>query len=240
MAKINLEEIRTSAGARGWTLISEEYKNLDTPLEFECSEGHRIHLPYKKVRNKWECPICKKNIFFDCGNAIIPKSKGTIRVLALDQSTHITGFSIYDDKELINYGIYETPDANDEIERDSRIKHWLISMIENWKPDYIGIEGIQYQEKMGVTTFETLARLQGILMETCYSVGIPYKICPTNTWRKEAGVKGRARTDKKRSAQLIIKDLYDIKVTEDEADAILIGRYTSNHYGVKPKVMSWE
>jgi len=31
---------------------------------------------------------------------------------------------------------------NEEIARDNAVKIWLISMIENWKPDYIGIEGI--------------------------------------------------------------------------------------------------
>lgn len=39
------------------------------------------------------------------------------------------------------------------------------------------------------------------------------------------GVKGRARADRKRSAQLIIKEKYDVQVTDDEADAVLIGQY---------------
>lgn len=239
MAKINLEEIIQIAQIHNWEVISTEYKNLDTPLEFKCNEGHSIHLPYKKVRNRWECPVCKTNTFFARGQ-IISKPKDTVRVLALDQSTHISGYSIYDNKKLVDFGTYVAPKGDEEIERDSKLKQWLISMIENWQIDFIGLEGIQYQEKMGVTTFETLARLQGILMETCYSIGVPYLICPTNTWRKEVGVKGRARTDRKRSAQKIIKDLYDVTATEDEADAILIGQYTANHYGLKPKVLSWE
>ena len=39
------------------------------------------------------------------------------------------------------------------------------------------------------------------------------------------GVKGRARSDRKRSAQLIIKEKYGVQVTDDEADAVLIGQY---------------
>lgn len=54
-------------------------------------------------------------------------------------------------------------------------------MIENWKPDIIGIEGIQYQKEIGVTTFQTLARIQGILMDCCFELGIRYEICSTNT-----------------------------------------------------------
>lgn len=52
---------------------------------------------------------------------------------------------------------------------------------------------------MGVTTFQTLARLQGILMDTCFELKINYKICPTNTWRAHHEVKGRSRADKKKS-----------------------------------------
>jgi hypothetical protein len=33
------------------------------------------------------------------------------------------------------------------------------------------------------------------------------------------------RTDKKKNAQLKVKKLYDISVTQDEADAILIGAW---------------
>ena len=61
MAKIRIDDIRKAAIEHNWKLISEEYKNLDTDLVFECEEGHRVYLPYKKVRDKWECPLCKKN-----------------------------------------------------------------------------------------------------------------------------------------------------------------------------------
>jgi hypothetical protein len=61
--------------------------------------------------------------------------------LALDQSTHLTGWSIYDGDSLIAYGIYETT-TTAQIERMNEIKEWLLSMIVNWKPDFIGLEGI--------------------------------------------------------------------------------------------------
>jgi hypothetical protein len=118
-------------------------------------------------------------------------------------------------------------------------------MIENWRPDMIGLEGIQFQEesggqKMSVTVFQTLARLQGILMETCYSAKIKFEVCPTNTWRHSCGVKGRSRTDKKRSMQLLAKQWYDITVSEDEADAIGIGHHLVNHITKNTTVTNWE
>ena len=112
-------------------------------------------------------------------------------------------------------------------------------MINNWNPEFIGLEGIQYQQNMGVTTFETLARLQGILMNTLHELNIPYIICPTNTWRSYCKVKGRTRQDKKRSMQLLTKKWFDITVSDDEADAIGIGKYVAE-IANKQKVVNWE
>ena len=61
MAKITLEQIKEELAADGWLVLSSEYKNLDTEMTFECFEGHRVFAPWKKIRTKRECPVCKKN-----------------------------------------------------------------------------------------------------------------------------------------------------------------------------------
>lgn len=243
MARITLESINEELAPTGWKCISTEYKNLDSELQFNCEEGHLVCATWKKIRKLQECPVCKQNKH-KTNNALVvePKKKGQKRILALDQATHISGWSIYDGQTLIRYGTFET-NQKDEIARISTIKNWLISMIENWKPDFVGIEGIQFQDessgnKMGVTVFQGLARLQGVLMETCYAQKVDYTICPTNTWRNHCGVKGRYRADKKRSMQLIAKKWYDISLTDDEADAVGIGKYVADLN--KIEVVNWE
>ena len=145
MSKIKIEDIKAAAKQHGWTLLSTEYKNLDTELTFECSEGHRIFAPYKKVRNKWECPICKENKYFNFSDEIQPKKKGVHRTLALDQATHLTGYAIFDNQELIYAGVFQTT-KEDEIDRDLEIERWLIQMINNWNPDMVRLEDIQLQQ----------------------------------------------------------------------------------------------
>ena len=113
-------------------------------------------------------------------------------------------------------------------------------MIDGLNPDYVAIEGIQYEQHFGVVVFQTLARLQGILLETLYWEKIPYLVCPTNTWRAYCQVKGRARVDKKRSMQQIIKQNYDVSVTDDEADAIGIGKYAAETLIKKTIITNWE
>lgn len=245
MARIHIEDIQREVAQDNWKVISEEYINLETEMRFECAEGHTVYNNWKKLRNKRECPICKVNVYKDMDYKIVPKKKGCFRYLGLDQATKISGFSIFDDKVLVQYGTFEI-NLDNEIARDHAIRTWLINVINSWKPDVVGIEGIQFQENkggqraIGVTVFETLARLQGILMQTCFELKTSYVICPTNTWRAHCGVKGQSRTDKKRSMQLLAKKWYDITVSDDEADAIGIGKYISETGQCQAEVKNWE
>ena len=244
MAKIKLEDIQNERAADGWKVVSTEYVNLDTEMTFECPEGHRVFVPVKKIRTKRECPTCKQTVMVEQDDKVLPKSKGVKRTLALDQASKVTGYAIFDDTKLIKYGTFTTSSDYD-IERFTMIRAWLLSMIVSWKPDYIGLEGIQFQEegsgqKMGVTVFQTLARLQGILMITCHDNKVPFEICPTNTWRHSCGVKGKTRTDKKRSMQLLVQQWYGVKVSEDEADAIGIGHHLVGYIQKNTAVTNWE
>lgn len=212
-------------------MVSPTYINLNSELEFECNEGHKVFAPWRRIRGKRVCPQCKSNVMYDMGEEVISKSIDSYRILALDQATHVTGWAVFENSKLIKYGAFQAKGEDDEVARDSYVRQWLISFIENWGIDAVFIEGVQFQETsggdrlMGATVFQALARLQGILMVTCFEVKVPFTVCPTNTWRHACNIKGKSRTDKKRSAQLLIKQKYDVTVSEDEADAICIGLY---------------
>lgn len=229
MAKIYLQDIKDILSKEGWSIISDSYKSLDTEMQFECPYGHTVISSWKRIRTKLECPICRQRQEIIRTDQIFAKPKGAQRILALDQATHITGFAVFDDGKLVKFGTFEAKGSG-ELERLISVRDWFTSMICTLKPDYIGIEGVQYQEessgkKMGVTVFQALARLQGVLQIVGYDNQVPIDICPTNSWRHACGVKGRTRADRKHSMRELVKQWYDVKVNEDEADAIGIGRY---------------
>lgn len=102
-------------------------------------------------------------------------------------------------------------------------------MIQKYNPDEVILEDIQLQKfgegEEAVVVYKKLAHLQGVLMNYFFESGLPFKVVPPATWRAASKIKGKTRTEKKKSAQLKIKDLYDVSVTQDEADAILIGKW---------------
>lgn len=239
MSRIYTEDIQKIIEKDGWAILSEEYLSLDGELVFLCPEGHRVYNSWRNMRNQRKCPVCEQGNFQEEEMRVIERRPGEQRVLALDQATYKSGWSIFSDGKLLKYGTFETQ-LSDEIARDVMVKNWLISMVRNWKPDLVALEGIQFQQNMGVTTFETLARLQGILMASLHESETPYVICHTQSWRAHCGVKGRARADKKKSMQLLAKKWFNINVSNDCADAIGIGKYVAETNLKQPKIEDWE
>lgn len=239
MSRIDINEIRDQLYKEGWELISDSYTNLNTNLEYKCNKGHTVVAPWKQIRDRRICPTCMRESLKIKEFKNVKKKKDEYRVLALDQATHTSGYSLFSNKNLVDYGTFEAFGEND-IERCAHVKEWMESLIHTYQIDFIGIEGIQYQTNSGVTTFETLARLQGILMECCYELKVPYGIAHTATWREHCGVKGKTRVDRKRSAQLLVKQWYQIMPTEDECDAICIGKYFSDQRVPKVEIVDWE
>ena len=211
----------------GWECISDTYTNLESELTFRCEHGHEFVSTWKKIRNLQECPICIQNDFKKEQQIKKPfkKKQGSFRVLALDQATYTTGYAIFDNKKLVYYNSYTV--EGQEAERLLKIRNWFISLIDAWNPDVVAFEGLTYSASFGVTVFETLAHLLGVLIVTAHERDLVYKIYPNKKWTSYCQIKGTSRNDKKRSTQLQIKEWYGIDASEDCADAICIGRYAS-------------
>lgn len=211
-----LEAAQNEVATLGWTLLEKEYKNLDTIMDFKCPEGHIIQLTLKQWRKNPQCSICNHT------SKIPIKKKSLNRLIALDNATHITGWAIFDGKELISYGKY-TVKSEETSDRILEMGDWLSNLLIQWEPNTIILEDIQQQNN--VNTFKVLAKLQGVLEYVSKKNNADYYIISPSTWKSNAGVKGKSRVDQKKSAQLIVQQLYNIQATQDECDAILLGKY---------------
>ena len=230
---INIYSVANHLNEEGWKLISDSYKNLDTELEMECPQGHKQTQTYKQWRKH---PICEKCMAGDPykvkKNKVPIKKIDTQRILALDAATVITGYSIYDDGVLVSYGTYK---VNKELPTENRInevKKWLLAAIKEWEPDFLGLEHIQLQtygngsSQLQVETYRVLANLQGVLIDTAFETCIDHDLVYASEWRKYCGVgEGTGRENKKKQAQNKVLLWYNQNCTQDEADAICIGKY---------------
>ena len=158
-------------------------------------------------------------------------------ILSFDQASQTCGWSLFKGKELQKYG-HKTFRNGSFIERLSEFADWSKEMIKYYKPDYVAFEEIQLQNG-AVTTYKILAKIQGVLELICFKHFLnsnDYIIVSSNTWKSYLDIKKQGRAQEKKNAQEKVMKYYSIDATEDEADAICIGKYMAEKHFKKEKM----
>ncbi len=147
----------------------------------------------------------------------------TTILLALDQSSRVSGYAIFQEQELVTSGTFAYTDS-DMGKRLFKIREHVKQLIQVYEVNELAFEDIQMQGG-NVVTYRALAETLGVLEELAAELGIKYTIVPAVTWRSTLGIQGRVRADQKRSAQEYALKTYQKQVSEDESDAICIGAH---------------
>lgn len=229
---INIYSVANHLESEGWKLLSTTYKNLNTELEMMCPEGHKQLQTYGNWRKHMLCEQCMAGDPYKIKKNKVPIKKiDTQRILALDAATGVTGYAIFDDGDLVSYGTYKVDKDLSSEQRINSVKKWLQALINEIEPDFVGLENIQLQtfgsgNTFQVETYRVLANLQGVLIDTLFEACIDHDLVYVSQWRKYCDVgDGKGRENKKKQAQDKVKLWYKQDCTQDEADAICIGKY---------------
>ena len=147
-------------------------------------------------------------------------------LLALDQSSHITGYAIFKDGKLEKFGKIEC-NEKDIGDRLVSIRNKITALIQKEEINEIVFEDIQMQGNVAnnVQTFKILAEVFGIIYELATELKIKNSAVLASQWKSGLSIKGRTRPEQKRAAQAYVVNKYSQKPTQDECDAICIGEY---------------
>ena len=156
-------------------------------------------------------------------------------ILALDQSSRVTGYAVFQDGVLIDSGTFTVTD--DFIpNRLVKIRNEVIGLIQCHAIDKVLLEDIQLQTQINnVSTHKILAEVLGVLEELCAELKIDHELVHSQTWKSGLNIKGRDRATQKRNAQAFVAETFNKRVSQDESDAICIGSYY-----VKQKKSAWD
>ena len=145
-------------------------------------------------------------------------------ILALDQASKTSGYSVFKDGKLHTYGKFTFEDA-DLGERLCKIKNKILELINEYDIDELIFEDIQLQNNItqNVQTFKILAEVYGLIDQMASELKIPHRSYLASSWKSQLGIKGKDRAEQKRNAQKYVMSTYGVKCTQDEADAICIG-----------------
>ena len=226
MGRLNSEQIKNILIAKGYTAVDiSSYENKNSNIIVSCPNGHIITASLEAIeRPNFKCPKCIGEQFeSSAANGVVPEKCG-YRIVAFDQSSNNIGVSIYDNGRLVYYDWYVL-----QGELDIRLKKWYDLVYSTacklWQADYIMFEDIQYQQQAGVLTFKTLAMVLGVGIAAATAAEVEHDKVLNKTWQSEFNIAGSNRVAQKRNVVERVKEYFNIDVTDDVGDAILIGRY---------------
>lgn len=147
-----------------------------------------------------------------------------MKILALDQSTKLTGWAIYQDEKCIRSGAIDFSNNDNSAERFVDMCEAVVDIIKQTQPEFLVLEGVAYQRNAAALI--ELAQLQGVIIGTCLNNQIEFYIYPPSSWRKALSFKqgaGVKRADLKQQAMAYVRELTGRDEPEDVAEAICIG-----------------
>lgn len=153
-----------------------------------------------------------------------------MKILAFDQATAITGWAVFTDGYLQRYGKInlknESLDAN---ARHIEMMRRIGAMISEIMPDKVILEGVYLGKSAASLIVAT--QIQGAAMAYCLENGVDFEIITPKEWRNGLKFPSKAkRPVLKKMAQDLVMRNYEMKVTQDEADAICIGLFAMQKY----------
>ena len=146
-----------------------------------------------------------------------------MKVMAWDQSTKISAWSIFINGEYETSGIIDHHKIKQVDERVQQMGLSICEQIEKIMPDMLIIEEVAQQSNPN--TLKLLARIQGIIIGFAAAHKIPVHILEPSKWRSKlnfhqgAGVK---REELKAQAIEFIRNTYGLDLIEDICEAICI------------------
>lgn len=157
-----------------------------------------------------------------------------MKTLAIDASTKCSGYAIFENTKLINYGCI-SDNKIDTFKRIRKMRQQIKKICQQYKPTDIIMEQVLPQNVKGnQNVYKALIYLQAAIVLCLDQIGYKVNFYTASHWRAQCGIHvGRGvKRDLLKSASIqLVKDKYNITVNDDVSDAILLGMAYVNENG---------
>lgn len=155
-------------------------------------------------------------------------------VMGVDGSTSCSGWSIFNDDKLIDYGAIK-PKSKEWSERLYQEWRYFCEIIEKYKPKKVYYE--QPPLKDGKITLLKLGAVQGLVIALCAQYDVEIEFLSPSEWRKSVGLfdgthEGTKRDELKKKSIEKANQLFDLDLVwkapgskfndDDIADSVLV------------------
>lgn len=148
-----------------------------------------------------------------------------MRVISFDQSTRVSGWSLFEDGEYVCSGVIDMNKSKLETDKRSfEMAKNIWEIIDQYNPQKVVIENVQQQSSP--STVIVLARLAGMIIGYAEAHNIDVHILLPSQWRKALGYSQGAKVKRQELKQQSIdyvKNNFCLDLSEDECEAICEG-----------------
>lgn len=144
-------------------------------------------------------------------------------VVGLDISTKLTGTALFFNGVYIASKVIDCSKIKNTDERIKEMALEIDDALKEYDPDTVVIEEAIY--KNNIKTLKYLAYLAGVVISFCARNGKNLMMEMPSAWRKLVGIEQNPKIKReqlKQEAIDLVKKKYNIEVTDDEAEAILL------------------
>ena len=164
-------------------------------------------------------------------------------ILALDLSTKSSGFSVFENNKLIEYGCWTAGSSNLYKRIDKMIEE-LDKILNKYQFNHIYIEDV-YPEDVhnNQNVFNALKYLQGFVLHKLDQYELKSTFFTPSEWRCKCGIstgRGVKRESLKPRDIAFVKNQFGLTVNDDIADAICIGFAAIGEKPIQSQVIKTE
>lgn len=147
-------------------------------------------------------------------------------ILGLDLSSKSSGYSVFNDGKLIDYGCI-TSGSQNLYKRIDVMVAGIKTILDKYQINHVYIEDVIMSDVMNNhQVFKALTYLQGFILHLLDEYNLDHTFYTASEWRAACGIhtgRGIKRESLKPKDIVFVKEKFGIDVNDDVADAICIG-----------------
>lgn len=146
-------------------------------------------------------------------------------ICGIDASSNKTGISVFCDGEYIEHTLIDLHKIKDPDKRIPKMMVEICKYIKKHGADKIIME--KSMMKNNIDTVQKLSQIAGAVMLYAATKNIEFQFVYPSEWRKKIGLSQSSQITReilKEEAIQAVKKAYDMDLTDDECEAILIAR----------------
>lgn len=146
-------------------------------------------------------------------------------IAGIDASTNKTGIAIFADGKYFEHTLIDLHKIKDSTERIPKMMIAICEYLDEFVVDKIIME--ESMMTNNISTVKMLSNIAGAVMYYAANNGIEFEFALPTHWRKKIGLSQSSKIKRdvlKAEAILAVKQEYNMELTDDEAESLLIAR----------------